>query len=222
MALSDELMRTTEAAARLGVTVRHFNVLVESGQITRVGAGLIDRASVERYLASRSGGRTRVWAEHTAWGAIALLSGEKALWLGQVQRSRLRSALRQLTGTDDLLTRLRDRAQVTTYTGHRSVADRLRHDVITADRSRMGLVEDATVIDGYLAADDLDNAVHRYRLRENASGTITLRATTFDLDTVRRLAHGRALEAIDAATSLDPRERGLGEQALSTLLETFA
>jgi hypothetical protein len=222
MAVGDELMRTTEAAERLGVTVRHFNVLVESGQIIRVGAGLVDRASVERYLASHSGGRKRVWAEHTAWGAIALLSGEQAPWLGQVQRSRLRSALRQVTETDDLLTRLRGRAQVTTCTGHRSVADRLRHDLVTVDRSRLGLVEDAAVVDGYLAADDLDNAVQRYRLREDASGAITLRATSFDLDTVRRLAHGRALGAIDAATSLDPRERGLGERALRTVLETFA
>ena len=54
---------------------------------------------MERYLASHSGGRKRVWAEHTAWGAIALLSGEQAPWLGQVQRSRLRSALRQVTET---------------------------------------------------------------------------------------------------------------------------
>ena len=45
------------------------------GDLTRVARGLLDRGPPDRYLAESHGGRTRVWAEHTAWGAIALLSG---------------------------------------------------------------------------------------------------------------------------------------------------
>lgn len=80
--------------------------------MTRIARGLVDRGSVDRYLQAHRQGRTRAWAAHTAWGAVAILSGRDADWLGATQASRLRSALREVDDVDDLLTQMRDRAQV--------------------------------------------------------------------------------------------------------------
>ena len=64
--------------------------------------------------------------------------------------------------------------------------------------------------------------MRRYRLGEDTTGTITLRYTYMDIDFVKYLAaFNRTLAAVDAATSLDPRERGVGEQVLVGRLELF-
>lgn len=97
MTLASDLMTIQDAARILGVSDRHVNRLLDSGELVRVARGLVDRHSVENYRSQARGGRKRVWAEHTAWAAIALLSCEQPTWLGQVQISRLRSVLRLAT-----------------------------------------------------------------------------------------------------------------------------
>lgn len=217
-----DLVTTGEAAGLLGVSVRRVQQMLDSQALDRVARGLVDRTSVERYLAGHAAGRTRAWAEPTAWAAIGLLSGEEVGWLGQTQTSRLRATLRQITTGVDRLTRLRDRATVRVYDGHPSAAERLREDLVVASRSRLGLVETNTGVDGYLATHRLETLVRRYALREDAAGSFILRATGFDLDLVAHLTtHSDVLAAVDAATSLDPRERGAGERALASALERF-
>lgn len=111
---------------------------------------------------------------------------------------------------------------VTTCSGHRSVVERVRAELVVPGRQRLGVVEDETVVDGYVHADTLADLVRRYRLTENPSGSIVLRSTRMDMDFVRYLvAFNRTLAAVDAATSLDPRERGLGESNLLSQLELF-
>ena len=216
-------MTTREAASLLGVSVQRANRLIEAGHLDRVAHGLVYRASVERYIAAGHGGRKRVWAEHTAWGAIALLSGESADWLGDVQILRLRAALREMSGAAEMVTRCRDRAIVRTYSGHRAAAARLREDLVSTDTAALGLVtlSDDTRTDGYVTEGRLDDIVRRNALREDSAGGFVLRATGFDIDIVRRLATGSLLAALDAATSLDPRERGVGERTLAAALERF-
>lgn len=219
MADRGDLVTTKEAARLLGVSTRRIQQLADSPALDRVARGLLERASVERYLAAHTAGRTRAWAEHTAWGVIAVLSGDEAGWLGQTQTSRLRARLREITDVEDLLTRLRHRAAVNVYTGHRSAAGRLNESLIGAPRSRLGLVDDATGVDGYLATSRLDEVVRRYGLRPDGGGWVVLRATGFDLDVVRHLAsHADVLAAVDAATSIDPRERGVGQRAVADIL----
>ncbi|KQT92060.1 hypothetical protein ASG49_08780 [Marmoricola sp. Leaf446] len=214
---SIDIITTKEVAHLLGVTTKTVFRLIESGDLTRAARGLVDRASVERYLANRQGGRTRVWSEHTAWGALALLSGLTADWLGSVQTSRLRSTLRSID-TEDLIVRLRDRATVHTYTGHRSVITRLSADdrLVVVDTTVLGQVADTTQVNAYLDPAHLATIVGSLGLKQAADGRMTLRVTTFDIDRVRRIAnHGTALASVDAATSLDPRTRGLGERTLA-------
>ncbi|WP_146825719.1 type IV toxin-antitoxin system AbiEi family antitoxin domain-containing protein [Aeromicrobium flavum] len=222
MIFRGDFLTTQEASDLLGVKARQVRVLAEAGDIVRVARGVFDRTSVERHRAERGTGRTRTWAEHTAWGAVALLAGAAPLDLGDTQQYRLRASLLDITDPSELAIRLRDRATVTTWSGHRSAGDRVREELVIPGRRRLGLVEDAAIVDGYLHTSRIADLVRRHRLREDMTGSITLRHTSMDLDFVHRLATlNSTLAAIDAATSLDPRERGVGERALVRRLELF-
>ncbi|SKB05397.1 type IV toxin-antitoxin system AbiEi family antitoxin domain-containing protein [Aeromicrobium choanae] len=222
MAFRGDFLTTQEASDLLGVEARQVRVLAEAGDIVRVARGIFDRTSVERYRAERGTGRTRTWAEHTAWGAVALLSGAAPLDLGDTQRYRLRATLLDITDPSELAIRLRDRATVTTWSGHRSVNERVREELVIPGRQRLGLVEDAAIVDGYVHTSRIADLVRRCRLREDTTGSITLRHTSMDIEFINYLATlNRTLAAVDAATSLDPRERGVGQQALIQRLELF-
>lgn len=220
--MEDEFLTTEEAARRLGVSGRHVRRLTDAGTLTRTARGLVDRMSLERYLRSGRQGRTRSWAEHTAWGAVALLSGEDASWLGGVQASRLRSSLRDISEADDLLARLRDRAQVHTFEAHRATLAVLRERTAHTDLRLLGLsdaVDDG--VDGYLPQSDLRDLVGTLGLRASARGNVVLRTTGFSFGRVRALVTTPAAAALDAATSIDPRLSGVGHQALGDLLAAF-
>ena len=196
--------------------------LAASGAVTRIARGLVDPGSVDHYLQSQRQGRTRAWAEHTAWGAVALLSGHDPEWLGAVQASRLRSALRDISEVDDLLTRLRDRARVQTYVAHRAALPRLREQIASTDLRLLGITDAVDEsIDGYLAQPDLSDLVSTLALRVDAGGTVVLRTTEFDFERVRTLVATSTVAALDAATSTDPRLRRVGHRVLSELLEAY-
>lgn len=222
MAIRRDFLTTQEVSDLLGVEARQVRVLAETKAITRVARGIFDRTSVERYRAERGSRRTRTWAEQTAWGAIAELSGAAPLGLGDTQRYRLRATLLEITDPTELAIRLRDRATITTWSGHRSVVERVREELVIPGRQRLGLVEDDTVVDGYIHTNRIADLVRRCRLVEDTTGSITLRYTSMDIDFVKYLAtFNRTLAAVDAANSLDPRERGVGEQTLIGRLELF-
>ncbi|MEV4507451.1 hypothetical protein AB0K00_00635 [Dactylosporangium sp. NPDC049525] len=217
-----ELLTVASAAQRLGVTTRRVQHLVASGQLRMLARGVVDETSVERYLASRGDFRGRPWLEPTAWGAVALLSGRDAAWMGESQRSRLRGKLRTL-GARELAGRARGRAVVSRYTGHTSTAGRLRGQVVdtSAAAEALGLTATAAV-DGYVAAGELDALVARHGLVRTDAGPFTLRATGMPLDVVTDLAHSATvLAALDLAESLDIRERSAGIDALTGALERF-
>ncbi|KQP63062.1 type IV toxin-antitoxin system AbiEi family antitoxin domain-containing protein [Nocardioides sp. Leaf285] len=236
MSSSRDFLTTEQAANLLGVSATHVRRLADHGDLTRVARGLLDATSVERHQQSAAGHRTRVWAEHTAWGAIALLSGIRPDWLGSVQTSRLRGALREIS-VMDLVRRTRDRATVHTMRAHSSALDRARVDLVWTDSLSLGLVEGVGVngvpfsglrerdlanrADGYLRASDFETFVRRLALRPDPTGNLTLRTTDFDIETVRTLAQCKTpvLTALDAATALDPRERGMGLLALDSVLK---
>ena len=104
------LLGVADAAERLGVSTRQVRHLAASGELRLLARGVVDEASVDRLLAVRGGSHRRAWAEATAWGAVALLSGIEASWMGESQRSRLKGRLRDLSA-EQLLERARDRAR---------------------------------------------------------------------------------------------------------------
>lgn len=220
--MAGEFLTIEEAAATLGVSARHARRLADSGAITRIARGLVDHRSVDQYLSSQRQGRTRAWAEHTAWGAVAILASRDVDWLGTVQASRLRSTLRDIADVDEFLTRMRDRAQVRTYDAHRAALPRLRDRVVSANLRLLGITDTVDEgVDGYLAADDLDQVVRSLGLRANASGPVVLRTTSFDFHHVRDLVETTTAAALDAATSTDPRLRGVGRKTLADLLAAY-
>ncbi|MGL4177748.1 MAG: helix-turn-helix domain-containing protein [Dermatophilaceae bacterium] len=220
--MADEFLTIKETASILGVSARHARRLAGSGAVTPIARGLVDRGSVDRYLHSQRQGRTRAWAEHTAWGAVAILSGRDAEWLGATQASRLRAALRQISDADDFLTRMRGRAWIRTYEAHRAALPHLRELIVSTDLRLLGVtdaVDDR--VDGYLSDADHDDVVRTLGLRADAGGTVVLRTTGFDVDRVRELVATTTVAALDAAADTDPRLRGVGRRALSELLEAY-
>jgi hypothetical protein len=211
----------SDAAEQLGVSTRRVQQLVASGVLRQVARGLVDETSVERFATVRRGSR-RAWSEATAWGAVAILSGAGAEWMGERQRSRLRARLRELSAVE-LVERARERAVVTRYRAHSSAGKylltELVHPVDVA--GRLGLA-DTNDIDGYLSVDDVAGVVSRHGLIRDEDGHVTLRATTMSLDLVRDLSgRGLLLAAMDLAESLDIRERRAGLDALDRALEDF-
>jgi hypothetical protein len=229
MSLSGEYVDVEEASRMLGVTKRHVARLGEHGQVRYLTRGLVDRGSVNQYLSQREFSRSRAWNEATAWGAVALLSGIEVDWLGQVQTSRLRGRLRRLAtdenGSLELVGRARLRASVRTYEAFGFLVSRVRKDVVVVGRRGLGL-SDARKdrIDGYVNSDVLTKLETSLGLLRDTRGTMTLRATDFDLDIIKRMSTkgNGALAALDAAGSLDPREHGVGARSLTTYLQDFA
>lgn len=210
----DGFLTIEEMASTLGVSTRHARRLADSGAVSRVARGLVDRASVDRYVHSQRQGRTRAWAEHTAWGAAALLAGRGAPWLGATQASRLRQNLREIAHAheiDELLTRMRDRAQIGIYQAHRAALPRLREIVAVTDTRALDIADAVDEsVDGYLPASDLHTVVRTFGLRAATSGAVTLRVTGFAFEHVRELVGTPVVAGLDAATSTDPRLRGSG------------
>lgn len=216
------LLGIAAAAGRLGVTTRQVQHLVARGDLHALARGVIDETSVERYLSTRQGSRRRAWSEATAWGAVALLTDRDAGWMGEAQRSRLRTRLRTL-GAEELVSLARQRAAVARYAGHTSTAARLRIEIVDTARAAevLGLAA-ATSVDGYVALAEVDALTARHGLIRNDDGRITLRGTAMDLAVVTELVGaGTVLAALDLAESLDIRERRVGLDALADALERF-
>jgi hypothetical protein len=200
------------------------NQLADSGDITKAARGLYDRLSIERHLAEHRGSGERAWDTSTAWAAIAILSGRRheADWLAERSTYRLEASLRTLT-TAELVAKTRRRATIHIFRGHPSVAKTVRENVIVRDWQMLGLASASDDgADGYMAATDLDAVTRRYGLAESSSGNIVLRATDFNLTTVRSLARASdVLIALDAAGAIDVRTRGVGERVLERALDRF-
>lgn len=229
MSLRSEYVDVGEAARMLGVTKRHVARLGERGQIRYLTRGLVDRGSVNEYLSEREFSRSRPWSGATAWGAVALLSGIEVNWLGQVQTSRLRGRLRRLAtnkdGSYEFVGRARVRASVRSYESFGFLVSRVRKDVVVVGRRGLGLSDaQKDRIDGYVSSEVLTKLEKSLGLLRDTRGTMTLRATDFDLDIIKRIATkgNGALAALDAAGSMDPREHGVGARTLTKYLQDFA
>jgi hypothetical protein len=217
------LVSTAEVGARLGISERQAQRLVRAGRLERVGIDRIDYASVVHLMAQRRGDHHRVWNEQTAWAAIAILSGLRADWLGQAQRSRLKTSLRSASGSE-LARKLRNRAAAHRLRGHPAAVGHLASEVVQAGaESAVGnLVSAEGRLDGYVSTSRYEGLVDQFRLEDDWDGAITLRTTSFDIGEVSLIAGaGDVLAGVDLAGSLDTREQSAGvrilDQALANL-----
>jgi hypothetical protein len=218
------LLTTQQTAERIGVSLRHVQRLVAGGDLVAIGLDRIDAESVAQWMAQREGSRLRAWEEPTAWAAVALLEGEPAPWLGQAQRSRLRSALAGVTAVE-LTARTRNRAAVHRFHAHPRALAHLARDVVESGATEGvgGLTSATDRLDGYLAGSALDRVAQRYRLDPDPAGNVTLRATGMPPDVVADLADGRrhVLAGLDLAGSTDARERSAGHRLLERAIRAL-
>jgi hypothetical protein len=215
------LLTTQQAADRIGVSVRHVQRLVAGADLVAIGPDRIDAESVAQWMAQREGSRLRAWEEPTAWAAVALLEGEPAPWLGQAQRSRLRSTLAESTGAE-LAARTRNRAEVHRFHAHPRALGHLARDVIESGATEGvgGLTAPSNRLDGYVATAKLHRLEQRYRLTPDPAGNVILRTTEMPQQVAADLAQGRrhVLAGLDLAGSTDARERSAGHRILDRAL----
>jgi hypothetical protein len=218
-----ELMEVQDAARQLGVSDRQLRKLVASGQLVALGRGLVDARSVWQHQAQQGVHRERTWATATAWAALDMLTGGSAEWLGKTQGSRLKARLDGLSASD-LVSRTRNRATVHRFAAHRSVLKLLGARLVDAGATgnRLGLTARSDRVDGYLSLDDLATLMKEYALTPDLDGSVVVRATSFDLAAVRRIAEqSPLLAAVDLAGSLDTRERSAGMEAAAGVLKQW-
>jgi hypothetical protein len=211
------LLTTQQAADRIGVSIRHVQRLVAGGDLSAIGTDRVDAESVAQWMAQRRGSRFRAWEEPTAWAAVALLEGRSAPWLGQAQRSRLKTALAN-ADPDELAARTRNRAVIRHFSVHRRALGPLAREVTSSGATDgiAGLTAASERVDGYVDGAALDRLVGRYRLRADPAGSVVLRVTDVQMDLVAALARGKrhVLAGLDLAGSTDTRERSAGRRLL--------
>ena len=128
-------------------------------------------------------------------------------------------------GAHDLIGRARGRATVHTFEAFDFITSRVKKDVLVVGRRGLDLAPaNKTSLDAYIAQSDLAKVVNRNFLTVDTRGKLILRATNFDLALVKKIAFegNGALGALDAASSTDDREHGVGVRAVTKYLEAFA
>lgn len=219
-------MTTAVAAEHLQVSERQVARLAHGGELTisrLVGrALLLDTASVHR-CAQRERRNGRPWTAATAWGALALLSGENADWLGASTLSRLRHRLRA-ADADELAWATRRRATVRRMRGWGRDTGLLPTGVSALRNPAMSALFDLSPVergaDGYVRARDVTDVVAELGLFDDAAGDVTVRVVPDEGG--YRVDHPlTAATAVDLAESLETRESAAGRRVLTQLLEAF-
>lgn len=219
----EDLLSTSEAAARLGVSRQRVRDLVAHGQLhaRRVGNSVvIERSAVEARRAARPG-PGRPFSPRRAWAILVLAEGSVPGWLDAVSRSKLRSVLRS-RNLADLRPRLVARADRSEFRAHPSDLSRiaaeqgvLRTGASAAVAVGIDLVAPG-LLDAYVSSERFDEIVKRYRLRESGDPNVTLRRVPEDVPFFDgRAVAPRAAVALDLLDEADPRSREAGKRALA-------
>lgn len=233
MAVRADLVTSTEASERLGVSARQVQRLIANGTLTVTGhvgrTALIDAGSVQR-LRARGAGRGRPWSRKAIAAAIELLTDGSTQRLGSVERARLLKRLHTIAA-EDLVAVMRMRARVKRYRASASFLGRIARDVtitgtaaIDADVTlahEFGLAAAGRgFVDGYLDAEVSERIVGTCHLVADPRGNVTLRVT--DVDALRDAPVSPVVVALDLAESLDTRERAAGLRFLRQRLKALS
>jgi hypothetical protein len=224
-----EMISLADAADVLNLSPARVRLLASIGDLPAekiAGRWLVDRGDVERRR-RRGGASGRRFAPQNAWALLRLASGEEAVGVDPVTRSRLRRAL-TLEGLAALAPRLEHRAEVRRYDGHPGeiahvLSDpRLVPSGISAALT-VGLdVMSGNEADGYISASDLERFVHEHALDPASSfdANVVLRVVPKDVwaDFLAGSDHApEAAVALDLVDEVDSRSRAAGEGLLGRL-----
>jgi len=219
----DELT-TREAADLLQVSRKEVQRLARSGALATSAsfgrAVAVDAVSARRRL-NRRPGRGRPWDPATAWGAIDLLQGGNASWMGTSQRSRLRARLAR-TDAERFAEMVRNRAVTYRYRASESFLDGVAASLVLSGVSNLsvadfGLAAGGSTVEGYTDRRGHQACVREFLLVADQVGNVILRETPFV--EIAAAGTGVAVTAVDLAESLEVRERSAGLGVLQQLLD---
>lgn len=225
------MLTTEQAAAVLHVSAAEVRRLVRDGELPATSAGrmlLLDDAPVRRR--ARLAGRGRPLDPAVAWAALWELSGERADWVGQRTRTRLRSWF-DGRSPEAVATACRRRAEVhevrvlPTYRG----AVLGHAGVVASGLTAAGEVGADVVAWGenvavaYCGREVLETLERRYGLSGRGAPNLSLRVPRLEDWTplVARRAMPVAVVAVDLLEDDDVRTRRAGADLLSRCLEEY-
>lgn len=209
-----------EAADRLGVSARRVRERIAAGdlQARRVGRAWV----LEEAQLARSERLGRPMSRRVAWAFLDLLAGGKGEGVSQPEQSRLRGKRRQLFASPIPAVLLRSwlpaRAEVQRYSAAAADLPALRGDArlvlsgISDPRSGMAA---ASVVEGYVAAEHVDDLVKDYLLSRRGEANVIFRVP----DDAGRIPRPVPLPVVlaDLADHDGPRESAAVERLLREL-----
>lgn len=218
----------TEAASRLGVSVRQAQRLAQDGRlqvVRRVGRNVIveDSGVLRRRRVSTQRGRR--WNATTAWAAIDLLDHGRTDRITGSTLTRLKSRLGQVS-VEEFARLAADRAETRRMTQTRRRAEALKQSLALTGRSALddpstaahfGLAGGGTeLVEGYSLRPELEALSLRFGLEADADGEVFLHLT--DEDPVSSPIT-TALDLYERGTT---RERSAAEKTLRAALDRYA
>lgn len=218
-----------EAARLLKLSPARVRLMASKGQLPAekiADRWLIERRAVELRRQQKHP-RGRSFTPLNSWALLLLASGDEALALDPVDRSRLRRAL-ALEGLRRLSPRLRGRAEIFVYKAHPGEIAYVLEDgaLLPSGISAAGSIDAGLLpgreADGYIAQPQLHDFVSRHALSPAAlDGNVRLRVVPADLWASLELG-GRAVAppaavALDLAEEDDPRSQAAGRNALQEI-----
>lgn len=225
-----------EAATQLVVTQQRVRAPLAAGNLDGRKVGplwLTDEQSVTRQAQLTAAGATgRPMSIRSAWAAADLADGGAAAWIGDSERSRLRSRLREVSSIETVrrwLSRRATGSAVRYRVGERDLADISRDDAVVVtgvsatDTYGLGVGTGGTAA-AYTTVDEAARLVRDCYLIESRTGNLALRIVDHGLH--RASAHRidgrwiapRLIAGVDLADDRDARTRAAGRSLIETVL----
>lgn len=217
------LLKTSEAAQRLGLSSRHVRRLIAEGRLREVARGVLVEADVNHLRAATSGRRRRGWDAVTAWAAIDLVTGGTGDLVGPTQRSRLRGKIRQLTA-QDFVSAAAGRVRTLRFdTRLPELSDAIGW-VVPLQPHPQPQPRQPSLLDAYAAPSHLERLIDRLQLMPDLHGygRVTLRLTAADYGLLRVLTgRGSFLAAVDHASDPEPAMQADALRKVATGLAAY-
>ena len=200
------LLKTAEAAQRLGFSSRHVRRLIAAGHLREVARGVLLEADVAAFGAAANGQRGRGWDAVTAWAAIDLVTGGTGDLVASTQRSRLRGKIRQLTA-QGFVSAAGARVRTLSFETKLPELSAASGWVVPVQPPQQPSTGQALRLDAYVAPSRLERLTEHLQLLPDLHGhrRVILRLTEADYGMLRVLTgRGSFLAAVEHASDPEP------------------
>lgn len=222
------LSPVSHVAQELDLSERRVRALIESGQLPaeRVGRSwLISKEAVERFR--RDGRRHgRPLSAANSWALLALLAGEKPLWVRADVRSRLRRYARDPEWLLNVLRHSESRAEVLSlWIAHDDLPKLSEYPLVRSGLSAPGALSQLNVLpraqeplDAYASKEVAHDIIKRFAPEEDVNDpNMIIRVSTLPWVLGNEGEAPLSVNAADLLDHYDPRVRRAGRDALREL-----